>query len=481
MEKILNLINGQLIPAITGETLPCIEPATAEIYASIPSSGDKDVDKAVNAAVRAFPTWSATPPLQRSAYLKKMAVLISERLDLFAAAESKDSGKPISIARTADIPRSIQNLQFFADQILDFEGEKFSGEAGNNYTLRTPLGVVGTISPWNLPLYLFTWKIAPALAAGNCVVAKPSEITPMTAFLFSQVSIAAGLPDGVLNIVHGLGPNVGSALSKHKNIKAISFTGSTTTGAQITRDTAGTFKKLSLEMGGKNPFIVFENVDLESVTDWAVKAAFSNQGQICLCGSRFLIQKSIYQEFKNLFVKKSKMLSQGDPSLESTQQGALASRVHFEKIENAVRVAVTEGGQILLGGNPYSPEGRCQNGYFFEPTIFEGLSNQSRTNQEEIFGPVVSLIPFQTESEAVAIANDSSYGLAASVWGLDPQQTERVAAKLEFGIVWVNTWMTRDLRTPFGGVKSSGLGREGGKYALQFFTEIKNVCVGSSP
>lgn len=480
METLLNLIDGKLVPALSAETLPCIEPATGLEYAKIPSSKSEDVDLAVAAAQKAFPLWSQKTPKERSVYLKKMATLISEKLEAFAQAESKDNGKPVQLARTVDIPRSIKNLEFFADQILDFPEEHFTGAAGDNRTLHSPLGVVGTISPWNLPLYLFTWKIAPALAAGNCVVAKPSEVTPMTAFMLSQIAIDANLPPGVLNIVHGLGPNVGSALSKHPKIKAISFTGSTLTGAQISRDTAGSFKKLSLEMGGKNSFVVFKDTDLEFVTDWAVKAAFSNQGQICLCGSRFLIEKSIYEPFKKLFLAKTQALKQGDPTLNSTQQGALVSKAHFEKVHAAVNLAVQEGGKILLGGKAFKATGRCEKGYFFEPTIIEGLSNKTKTNQEEIFGPVVTLQSFETEEQAVSLANDSSYGLATSIWSRDEKQTQRVAQKLESGIVWINTWMTRDLRTPFGGVKNSGVGREGGKYALQFFTEVKNICVGGS-
>lgn len=479
MEQIKNYINGEFQDASSGETLPCYEPATGSEYARIPSSSPKDVDLAVKAAEKAFPAWKAKTVQERSQYLKKIAQKITENLDRLAIAESKDNGKTIQAARTLDIPRSARNLDFFADAILEFTNESFRMPSGEtNHVQRDPLGVVGCISPWNLPLYLLTWKIAPALAAGNCVVAKPSEVTPMTAYLLSQIVAECGLPAGVLNFVHGLGANVGSAMSRHPGIKAISFTGSTATGAQIAKETAGSFKKLSLEMGGKNPFIVFENVDLEIVTDWAVRAGFSNQGQICLCGSRMLIHKKIYDEFKSRLVEKVKALKVGDPSDEKTDQGALVSSDHFKKVSSLVERAKTEGGKILTGGRPVKLGGRCSNGYFYEPTVIEGLPMNSQTNQEEIFGPVVTIMPFSDEAEAIQLANQSSYGLAASIWTRDQIQADRVAKQIECGIVWVNTWMLRDLRTPFGGMKNSGVGREGGNYALQFFSETRNVCIG---
>lgn len=476
MEKILNLIDGRMIEAQGQEWLPCFEPATGEVYAQVPSSDERDVALAVQAATKALPVWSKTTRVERAALLTKLAGLLEKNLERFAAAESKDNGKPVSLARTVDIPRSISNLNFFAEQILDYQQELFTGSAGRNQVVRTPLGIVGTISPWNLPLYLFTWKIAPALAAGNCVVAKPSEVTPMTAFLLAQLSIEAGFPPGVLNIVHGLGARVGSAMSQNKDIKAISFTGSTQTGSRIQQDASKQFKKLSLEMGGKNPFVVFADVDLEKVTSWAVKAAFTNQGQICLCGSRFIIHEQIYPEFKKLFLKKTQSLKVGDPAEPATDQGAIVSADHFKKISLAVEKAKTEGARILTGGKAAVVPGRCEKGYFFEPTVLEGLGPTSATNQEEIFGPVVTLQTFKSEAQAIALANDSQYGLAASVWGQDPDQLQRVAGDLQFGIIWLNTWMTRDLRTPFGGVKNSGMGREGGRYALDFFTEVKNIC-----
>ena len=346
-----------------------------------------------------------------------------------------------------------------------------------NYTLRNPIGIVGCISPWNLPLYLFTWKIAPALAAGNCVIAKPSEVTPLTSYLLSKICMEAGLPAGVLNIVHGNGPNCGEAIVKHKDIKAISFTGSTRAGERIASIAAPMFKKLSLELGGKNPNIIFADCDWEKMMKTTIQSSFSNQGQICLCGSRILIEESIYEKFKTAFVEKARALKVGDPLDATSKQGAVVSKVHFDKVMGCIELAKEEGGTILCGGNAVKLEGRCANGYFIEPTVIEGLGPNCKTNMEEIFGPVVTLQSFKTEDEALQLANASHYGLAATIWTQDISKANRVASKVESGIIWINCWLLRDLRTAFGGMKNSGVGREGGWEALRFFTETKNVCI----
>jgi aminomuconate-semialdehyde/2-hydroxymuconate-6-semialdehyde dehydrogenase len=415
---------------------------------------------------------------QRAAIMNKMADLIEARLEEFAQAESRDSGKPISTARTVDIPRAISNLRFFASAATQFASEShYSPQQGINYTLRQPIGVVGCISPWNLPLYLFTWKIAPALASGNCVVAKPSEITPYTAFLLGEICQQAGLPSGVLNILHGYGHKVGQAIVEHPHIKAISFTGGTETGKRIATTVAPLFKKTSLELGGKNPTIIFDDCDFDHTVSEAVRAAFSNTGQICLCGSRIFVQQGLYHKFKEAFVAKVKQLRTGDPLDTATQVGAITSQSHQQKILSYISLAKEEGGTILCGGDTIDMSGRCSSGYFIQPTVIEGLPATCRTQQEEIFGPVVTLTPFDTEAEVLAMANDTPYGLAANLWTADISRAHRMAQQLHFGIVWVNAWMMRDLRTPFGGVKNSGVGREGGFEAMRFFTEAKNVFI----
>jgi aminomuconate-semialdehyde/2-hydroxymuconate-6-semialdehyde dehydrogenase len=474
-----NYIDGRLCAPRHGRYLDVHEPAIGAVYAQCPDSDAADIDAAVGAAQGAFPSWAATPAAQRAQALNRIADQIEARLEEFAAAESRDSGKPLSLARSLDIPRAVANLRFFAAAVTQFSSEAHAmGEEAINYTLRQPLGVVGCISPWNLPLYLFTWKLAPALAAGNCVVAKPSEITPHTAWLFAHACTDAGLPPGVLNIVQGNGPNAGQALIEHPDVKAISFTGSTRTGAAIAAAAAPKFKKLSLEMGGKNPTIVFADWE-DSSANWAtiVRSAFSNQGQICLCGSRLLIERSIYEKFKTTFVDKVRALRVGDPQHAGTDIGAVVSRAHFDKVMGHIALASEEGGRILCGGNAVRVDGRCADGWFIAPTVIEGLGPDCRTNQQEIFGPVVTLIPFDGDDDAIAIANSTPYGLAASVWTTRLARAHRVAARLESGVVWINCWMRRDLRTPFGGVKNSGVGREGGVEALRFFTEAKNICI----
>ena len=479
IRKLANYVDGRLSPAQSGRWLDVFEPATGQRFAECPDSDAGDVDVAVQAAQRAFPAWSATPIARRAQFLNRIADLLEARLEEFALAESRDSGKPVALARRLDIPRAVSNLRFFAAAITQFASEAHAMDGtAINYTLRQPLGAVACISPWNLPLYLFTWKIAPALAAGNTVVAKPSEITPLTAAMFAQACTDAGLPPGVLNIVHGSGQRTGQALIAHPGIKAISFTGSTRTGTAIAAIAAPRFVKLSLEMGGKNPTVVFADWEAND-TNWAtlVNSAFANQGQICLCGTRVLVQRPIYESFKRTLVEKTRALRVGDPQDPASDLGALVSRAHFDKVMGHIALAREEGGKILCGGDAVRPEGRCAGGWFVAPTLIEGLGPGCRTNQEEIFGPVATLIPFDDEDEALALANATNYGLAASVWTSNLKRAHRVAAQLESGIVWINCWLKRDLRTPFGGVKQSGVGREGGVDALRFFTEAKNVCI----
>ncbi len=478
MEKILNYINGQLVEPTSCNYLENINPSIGSVYSLIPDSDSTDVQRAVQSAQTAFPLWSAMPLANRASILLAIADLIDRDIDKLALAESVDQGKPLKLARAIDIPRASANMRFYATASMHMSSEShlMEGEA-INYTTRTPIGVAGCISPWNLPLYLFTWKIAPALAAGCTVVAKPSELTPMTAFLFSKLCIEAGLPAGVLNIVHGLGNKVGQAIVEHPNVSAISFTGGTVTGKKIAATAAPMFKKLSLELGGKNPNIIFADCDFEQAVSTSIHSSFSNQGEICLCGSRILVERSLYEKFVSEFVKRTKELVVGDPLEENTRMGALVSEPHMNKVLSYIELAKKEGGQILYGGNRITISGRCTNGYFVEPTVIVGLDQHCRTNQEEIFGPVVTIMPFDSEEEAISYANSNAYGLSATIWTENLKCAHRVAHQIKSGIIWINCWLLRDLRTPFGGVKQSGVGREGGWEALKFFTEAKNVCV----
>jgi aminomuconate-semialdehyde/2-hydroxymuconate-6-semialdehyde dehydrogenase len=484
MQKLQNYINGELIAPKAQQYLDNYEPATGEVYSLIPDSDSEDVQLALDAAKAAFPTWSNTPLEERMLIMMRIADGIERRMDEFVAAESKDNGKPLKLARAVDIPRAVSNFRFYASALQHFASESHAMPGvGINYTLRQAIGIVGCISPWNLPIYLFSWKIAPALAMGNTVVAKPSEVTPYTAYLLSQVCIEAGLPKGVLNIVHGLGGKVGQAIVEHTEIKAISFTGGTETGKRIAATAAPMFKKLSLELGGKNPTVVFADCDFEETVKQVVTASFANQGEICLCGSRIFIERPLYDKFKAAFVERVKALKVGDPNDADSNLGAIVSKQHKEKILSYVQLAKEEGGTVLCGGVETQDfasgnlNERCKNGYFIQPTVIEGLHYNCRTNQEEIFGPVVTLTPFDTEEEVLMMANSVKYGLASSVWTNDLKRAHRVAEQIEAGIVWINCWLLRDLRTPFGGVKASGVGREGGWEALRFFTEAKNVCI----
>ena len=478
MKKILNYINGVLVEPTSNTYLDNFNPAEGKVYSLTPDSDAADISEAVEAAQKAFPGWSSTPASIRSNILLKIADLIDRDLDHLALAESIDNGKPVSLAKVMDIPRASANLRFFATAILHTESEShLTDEEAINYTTRSPIGVVGCISPWNLPLYLFTWKIAPALAAGNTVVAKPSELTPMTAFMLSEICIEAGLPPGVLNIIHGLGNKAGQGMIDHPAITAISFTGGTATGKKIAATAAPMFKKLSLELGGKNPNIIFADCDFEQTVATSVNSSFLNQGEICLCGSRILVERSLYKKFLDEFVKRAEVLVVGDPLDKPTRVGALVSEEHLKKVLSYIELAKQEGGKILCGGKQLKIPGRCAEGYFIAPTVITELNQQCRTNQEEIFGPVVTLMPFDTEAEAIQFANSTAYGLSATLWTENLKRAHRVAHQLKSGIVWVNCWLLRDLRTPFGGMKQSGVGREGGWEALHFFTEVKNICI----
>jgi aminomuconate-semialdehyde/2-hydroxymuconate-6-semialdehyde dehydrogenase len=479
MTRILNFIDGQFVEPVGGKYLDNIEPATGKPYSHVADSDARDVELAVAAAENAFPAWSRTPAADRSLLLLRIADLIERDLEKFARAESIDTGKPVSLARSLDIPRAASNFRFFATAILHTENEAHVTDGiAFNYTLRQPRGIVGLISPWNLPLYLLSWKIAPALACGNTAIAKPSELTPMTAQLLCEICIEAGLPKGVLNIVHGTGPNVGSPITAHPKIGTISFTGGTVTGRKVAETCAPMFKKVSLELGGKNPNIVFADADQDAAIAGSLRSSFANQGQICLCGSRVFVERSAYKDFVDRFIDKASQLKQGDPLDEKTEQGAIVSKAQLDKVKFYVDLAQKEGGKIALGGKAPDPiNERCRGGYFFSPTVLTDLPVSCRTNREEIFGPVVTITPFDNEEEVIGYANDTEYGLASSVWTQNLSRAHRVAEKIHTGTVWVNCWLVRDLRVPFGGMKQSGVGREGGEEALRFFTEPKNVCI----
>eukprot|EP01060_Flectonema_neradi_P006541 TRINITY_DN1442_c4_g1_i1.p1 TRINITY_DN1442_c4_g1~~TRINITY_DN1442_c4_g1_i1.p1 ORF type:complete len:519 (+),score=127.14 TRINITY_DN1442_c4_g1_i1:51-1559(+) len=454
-----------------------VAPSTGIKIATIPRSQPSDVDTAAAVATEAQKAWGKTSVQERSAILHKIADGLEARMSDLAALESVDQGKTIGLASTVDIPRAVSNFRFFAGAMLHTTDGFHKMQEALNYTTHSPIGVVGLITPWNLPLYLLTWKVAPALAMGNAIVAKPSEITPLTASVLSEVIKEAGVPDGVFNLVHGLGAECGQAIVAHPKIKAISFTGGTVTGARVAATASPMFKKLSLELGGKNPTIVFADCDFEATVAGAAFSGFANQGEVCLCGSRILVERSIHDKFLKALVDRVSKTVVGDPRSPSSQMGALVSSEHWEKVNSYVNLAKELGGKIECGGKKPELPAPFTNGAFMEPTIISGLPHDSRVSTEEIFGPIVTVHPFDSAAEAVEIANETQYGLAGSVWTSDLNKAHNVAGALETGMVWVNCWLLRDLRVPFGGVKNSGVGREGGRLSLDFFSESKNICV----
>ncbi len=471
-------IDGKPLDASKGRTFADVNPATGETLAQVARGGPAEIHTAVEAARKALAgSWGRSSPAERADLLDAIADGIERRQEELAATESQDTGKPLTQASKIDIPRAVANFRFFAGAIRHDETGFHSMSGALNYTLRKPVGVVGLITPWNLPLYLLTWKAAPALAMGNAVVAKPSELTPLTASVLAEIATEAGVPDGVFNLVHGLGPEAGQALVEHPEVRGISFTGGTATGASVATTAAPHFKKVSLGLGGKNANLVFADCDFERAVGGSVRAGMTNQGQVCLSGSRILVERSIYDRFVEALVEQVNKMRVGDPADPKIAMGSLISQEHRDKVEGFLELARSEGGTFRCGGGRPDLEAPFDQGAFLQPTVITELDTASRTATEEIFGPVVTVHPFRDEEEAIRIANAVRYGLSASVWTRDLDRAHRVSRRLETGMVWVNTWLLRDLRVPFGGVKASGVGREGGRWSLEFFSEATNVCI----
>ena len=473
--KLQNYISGLFIEPDSRVWMDDYSPATGEIIGQVPKSQKSDVDRAVKAAKDALPYWSSLTNIQRADWLDKIADNLESKYEDIAHLESKDTGKPISLAREVDAYRSVKNFRFFGEMIRHLEEESFEMEDANNRVIYKPVGVGALITPWNLPLYLLSWKVAPAIGMGNTVICKPSELTPLTADLLMKSIDEIGLPKGVINLIHGDGMGAGAPLVSHEDVDLVSFTGGTSTGANVAQSAAVSFKKLSLELGGKNASIIFDDCDLEKTVPGVVRSGFLNQGQVCLCGSRILVQENVYDKFVDRFVNEVENMKIGDPSNEDTKLGALISPEHLSKVEEYIQIAKDEGGTILTGGYPCLPK-EFENGNWIAPTVIADLDVSSRCSMEEIFGPVVTIHKFVNEEEAIKIANNTRYGLAGSIWTTDLEKGNRVAESIHTGMIWINTWLHRDLRVPFGGVKDSGVGREGGKWSLGFFSETMNIC-----
>ena len=472
--RIEHLINGKPSPA--KEYFETVNPATQEVLAEVASGTARDVDLAVSAAKAAFPAWAATPALERAKLMRKLGELISRHVPELSDTETRDTGQTISQTRKQLVPRAADNFTYFAEMCTRVDGHTYPTDSHLNYTLFQPVGVCALISPWNVPFMTATWKVAPCLAFGNTAVLKMSELSPLTATMLGQLAMEAGIPAGVLNIVHGFGRDAGEPLVAHPDVRAISFTGSTVTGNRIVQ--AAGLKKFSMELGGKSPFVIFDDADFERALDAAVFMIFSNNGERCTAGSRILVQKSIYSKFAARFIDRARRLVVGNPLDEKTIIGPMISKGHLAKVRSYIELGEKEGATLAWGGlsAPTLPS-ELKQGNFVTPTVFVDVDNRMRIAQEEIFGPVACLIPFDDEADAIRQANDISYGLSSYVWTENTGRAHRVAAAIEAGMCFVNSQNVRDLRQPFGGTKASGVGREGGTWSYEAFLEPKNVCV----